>query len=89
MRKRQSVKLEMQISHINVEGKFASKEQAWKMLNYIASQGVIYFAFNGKISICKNNHSFFGDKCPKCGEPMKTQYSRVVGELRCNCPMHQ
>lgn len=49
------------------------------MLNYIASQGVIYFAFNAKVSVCKNNHSFFGSVCPECGEPMKTQYTRVVG----------
>lgn len=68
-----------QISHINVEGRFTSTDQAWKMLNYIASQGVIYFAFNTKISVCKNNHSFFGDVCPVCGNPVKTTFTRVVG----------
>ena len=68
-----------QISHINVEGRFTSTAQAWKMLNYIASQGVIYFAFNTKISVCENNHSFFGEVCPVCGKPKKTQYTRVVG----------
>ncbi len=79
----------MQIGHFNVEGKFASTDQAWELLNYIASQGVIYFAFNGKISICEDNHSFFGNICPKCGKPMKTQYTRVVGEPPYNCPMRQ
>ena len=69
-----------QISHINVEGGFTSSDQAWDMLNYIASQGVIYFAFNAKISACKHNHGFHGDgPCPICGEPKVTTYTRVVG----------
>ena len=51
------------------------------MLNYIASQGVIYFAYNTKISVCKNEHAFYGDKCPRCGEPVADYYTRVVGFL--------
>ena len=35
-----------QISHINIQGKFANEEQAWNMLNRVASSGVIYFAYN-------------------------------------------
>lgn len=69
------------ISHINIEKPFANKEQAWEMLNHIASQGLIYFAFNTKISACKNGHAFYGDKCPKCGEPVADVYTRVVGFL--------
>ena len=68
-----------QITHINIEGGFATTDQAWEMLNYIASQGVIYFAFNVKTSACKNNHAFFGDTCPVCGSPRSTYYTRVVG----------
>ncbi len=50
------------------------------MLNYVASRGVIYFAFNGKISTCKNKHAFIGTKeCPICGEPVADTYTRVVG----------
>ena len=41
--------------------------------------GVTYFAFTTKISACENNHAFFGNVCPVCGEPVHTQYSRVVG----------
>lgn len=70
-----------QILHVNIESGFASKEQAWEYLNYIASQGVIYFAFNPKISVCGHNHSFFGNICPICGEEKTDTYSRVVGFL--------
>ena len=50
------------------------------MLNYVASQGVIYFAFTTKISVCKDRHAFMGTTtCPICGEPIADTYSRVVG----------
>lgn len=68
------------IAHINLENRFTTKDEAWDMLNYVASQGVIYFAFNGKISTCKNKHAFIGTKeCPICGEPVADTYTRVVG----------
>lgn len=70
-----------QISHINLAGKFASEEQAWELLNYIAKSGVIYFAYNCKISVCENEHAFFSTKCPKCGKDVADTYSRVVGFL--------
>ena len=70
-----------QISHINLDAPFNNKEQAWKMLNYIASQGVIYFAFNTKISVCKEGHAFYGNTCPKCGQPKSDTYTRIVGFL--------
>lgn len=69
------------IAHINLAGDFSDEEQAWKLLNYIASQGVIYFAYNKEISVCKNEHGFFGDICPTCGEPKVDSYCRVVGFL--------
>lgn len=67
------------IAHINTEAPFATFEQAWDMLNYIADQGVTYFAFNSKIQACKHNHAFFGKVCPECGEPVETEYTRIVG----------
>lgn len=68
------------IAHINIENRFPNEETAWDMLNYVASQGVIYFAFTTKISVCKNKHAFIGEqKCPVCGEPIADTYARVVG----------
>lgn len=67
------------ILHINTQAPFANFEQAWDMINYVSDQGVTYFAFNTKIQACKNNHGFFGDVCPICGEPVETEYSRIVG----------
>ena len=67
------------ILHVNIQAPFASSEQAWDMLNYIADQGVTYFAFNTKIQACKHNHAFFGKICPECGEPVETEYTRIVG----------
>ena len=67
------------IAHINIEAPFASFEQAWAMVNYIADQGLTYFAFNTKIQACKHNHAFYGKTCPVCGEPVDTEYTRIVG----------
>ena len=67
------------IEHINVDAPFATFEQAWEMLNWVAQQGVTYFAFNGKVAQCKNFHSFYGKVCPVCGEPVETEYTRIVG----------
>lgn len=67
------------ILHANIEAPFNTFEQAWEMLNYITDQGVTYFAFNTKIQACKHNHAFFGTICPECGEPVETEYTRIVG----------
>lgn len=68
------------IAHINIENRFPNEETAWEMLNYVASQGVIYFAFTTKISVCKHKHAFISEpKCPVCGEPIADTYARVVG----------
>lgn len=68
------------IAHIDIENRFATKESAWDMLNYIASKGVIYFAFTTKINVCEDKHSFIGTQtCPICGKPVADQYARVVG----------
>lgn len=67
------------ILHYNIDAPFNSFEKAWKMTNYIADQGVTYFAFNTKIQACKHNHAFYGTKCPVCGEPVDTEFTRIVG----------
>lgn len=67
------------IEHINVDAPFDSFDKAWYMLNWVAQQGVTYFAFNGKVSQCDNYHSFYGSKCPICGEPATAEYTRTVG----------
>lgn len=68
------------IAHIDIENRFPNEEAAWDMLNYVASQGVIYFAFTTKINVCEDKHAFIGTtECPHCGKPIADQYSRVVG----------
>ena len=70
------------IAHINIDNNFPNTDMAWEMLNYIASQGVIYFCYNTRINVCKNHHGFVGtDICPECGEPTIDTYQRVVGFL--------
>ena len=70
------------IAHINIDSNFPNADMAWEMLNYIASQGVIYFCYNTKINVCKNHHGFVdSDICPECGQPACDTYQRVVGFL--------
>lgn len=70
------------IAHINLENNFPNTDVAWDMLNYIANQGVFYFAFNIRINECKNHHGFVGtDICPVCGEGVMDTYQRIVGFL--------
>lgn len=68
------------IAHINIENRFPNEETAWEMLNYVAAQGVIYFAFTTKISVCEDKHAFIGtNTCPICSKPKADTYARVVG----------
>lgn len=70
------------IAHINLESEFPNEESAWKMLNYLAKNGVIYFAFNTKINECEHHHGFVGSKtCPVCGGEVIDTYQRIVGYL--------
>lgn len=70
------------IAHINIDNNFPNTDMAWEMLNYIASQGVIYFCYNTKINVCKNHHGFVDTEiCPECGEHACDTYQRVVGFL--------
>ena len=67
------------IAHLNIDAPFDSFEKAWYVVNYIADQGLTYFAFNTKIQTCANNHAFYGKKCPICGGDVATEYTRIVG----------
>lgn len=67
------------ILHANIDKPFDSYEKAYKMTCYIADMGVTYFAFNTKIQACANNHAFYGKICPVCGNPVATEYTRIVG----------
>ena len=67
------------IMHINLDAPFNTEEQAWDVLNYIAQNGVTYFAFNGKLSADDNGHLFYGDICPECGERKTSEFTRTVG----------
>lgn len=71
------------IMHCNVDAPFDSFEKAWKMLNWIADQGVTYFAFNSKLAQCQHNHTFYGDTCPICGEHKVREFTRTVGFYTC------
>ena len=67
------------IAHLNIDAPFDSFEKAWDMVNYIADQGLTYFAFNTRIQACEKNHAFYGKKCPICGDDVATEYTRIVG----------
>lgn len=69
------------IAHINLDAPLTNEEAAWNLFNYIADSGVVYFAFNLRISACAHNHGFYGEVCPICGEPKTTTYQRIVGFL--------
>lgn len=69
------------ILHINLDSRFRSEEESWNMVNFVAQMGVIYFAFNQKISVCESGHAFYGEKCPTCGRPKVDEYLRIVGYL--------
>ena len=67
------------IAHLNIDAPFDSFNKAWEAVNYIADQGLTYFAFNTKIQACAHNHAFYGTKCPVCGGDVATEYTRIVG----------
>ena len=70
-----------QILHISLEGERLTEEISWDMLNKIANEGVIYFAYNPKLSLCKYNHTFFGNTCPICNGEKVDEASRIVGYI--------
>lgn len=69
------------ITHIQIDAPFNNEETAWNVLNYIAEQGVIYFAFNLKINVDEDKHTFTTHTCPICGKNPVDTYQRCVGYL--------
>ena len=69
------------IAHINLDAPLTNFDTAWNLLNYVADQGVVYFAFCLRISTCENNHGFYGNTCPYCGKEVKITWQRIVGFL--------
>lgn len=67
------------ILHINLDAPVNDFDIIWKVVNYIADQGVTYFAFNVRISACEKNHGYYGSVCPECGGSTVTTYQRIVG----------
>lgn len=70
-----------QILHLTLNDCRLSEEMSWDILNKIAQSGVIYFAFNPKLSLCDKKHTFFGNVCPTCGGIKTDEVSRIVGYL--------
>jgi len=67
------------ILHVNVESQLGF-DKSWEMINYIAKNKVVYFAFTTKLKVCKNSHTFVGSStCPECGLPADKEYQRIVG----------
>ncbi|MDI3473059.1 MAG: hypothetical protein PWQ20_373 [Thermotogaceae bacterium] len=69
------------ILHVNLGNKFRNENEAWRMVNLIAKTGVVYFAFNHKISVCPDGHAFYGDICPVCLKKKSDEFTRIVGYL--------
>ena len=73
-----------QILHINTGEPYSDLEQAWKMTNLLAKKGIIYYSDIRKIKYCKNDHNFFNDKCPECGNEPIGEIVKIVGYMTKN-----
>ena len=62
-------------------GEKTTKSQNKKIIDYAVAKGCEHFALNPVYSICKQNHSTFGniDICPKCGNNITSKITRTVG----------
>jgi ribonucleoside-triphosphate reductase len=69
------------IQHFNHGENFNTFEDAWEFTVGLANKGVKYFSYISLIDICSNDHSFFGEKCPICGEESITKGIKIVGYL--------
>ncbi len=69
------------ILHLNIGEKWSSVQDAYDFNLYVARQGVKYWSEIRKIKYCKNDHNFFGDTCPICGEEPDGEIIKIVGYL--------
>lgn len=68
------------ICHVNIESEITDPQKMMDLMEYAAKCGVVYWAVNYKLHMCKNNHVWVGtDVCPKCGEVWTDEITRVVG----------
>lgn len=71
------------ITHLNLDQKITNSNILKNLIEHIISKGVVYFAFNYVLNVCKNGHNSVGniDRCPICGQDIIDLYTRVVGFL--------
>ena len=69
------------IQHFNLGENFNTFEDAWEFAIGLAKLGVGYYSNISLISICKYNHSFFGDICPICSEKVDSYGIKIVGYM--------
>lgn len=69
------------ILHLNIGEKWSSFEDAYNFNLAVARAGVKYWSEIRKIKYCANDHNFFGDTCPICGEKPEGDIVKIVGYL--------
>jgi len=69
------------ILHLNLGERWNNFEDAWNFNLKVANSGSKYWSEIRKFQYCKNDHNFFGKKCPICGEDAKGDIIKVVGYL--------
>ncbi len=70
------------IAHINVGEKIRDPKVMVSLMEYAAKCGVVYWAINYLLNCCEEKHLWVGTSiCPKCGKPIDSQLTRVVGFL--------
>lgn len=69
------------IGHFNLGEPIEDFEKAWDIAKYIAKKGVIYYSLIQRFNYCVNNHTFYGNKCPKCGGDVVGTGIKIVGYI--------
>jgi ribonucleoside-triphosphate reductase len=71
------------ILHVNIEEQITDTQKIIDLINTCAKMGVVYWAINYNLQMCEADHMTIGanGKCPMCGEPIKENFTRVVGFL--------
>lgn len=70
------------IAHINVGEQIKNPKVMVSLMEYAAKCGVVYWAINYLLNCCEEKHMWVGTSiCPKCGKPVHSQLTRVVGFL--------
>lgn len=67
--------------HVNCETKIKDDKTYQQLIDYCADKGVVYWSPNYNIQECVNGHVTVGKNvnCVECGNPIKENYTRVVG----------